>query len=758
MRLKTIVAVVGTTMLCACSEQQTADKQRAAFVDSLMKEMTLEEKIGQLNLIDAGAINTGEGEKGIQHADIRAGRVGAVLSVMGQDEIRQVQHIAAEESRLGIPLLFGLDVIHGYRTIFPIPLALSCTWDTAAVRTMARIAAAEGSADGINWFYSPMVDIARDARWGRVAESSGEDPFLGSAIAQAYIKGYQNGSENENVLACVKHFAMYGASESGLDYNITDMSRVRMYNEYLPPYKAAVEAGAASIMSSFNTIDYVPATCSKWLLNDLLRDEWKFDGFVSTDYGSIGEATVWGVGDLQETSAKALQAGTDMDMCSKGFVGTLKKSVEEGRVSERDIDVACRRVLLAKYDLGLFGDPYKFCDTERVKTAFLKPEYRAVARQIAAESFVLLKNDNNTLPLQKAGKIALVGPLAHADNNMIGCWAPTADAKNIHTPTLYEGMQRALEGKATITYAKGSNIYPDQKRNLNVTWGDSSQWDPRPAQTMIDEAVRAARGADVVIAAIGEAQEMTGESASRASIELPDSQKRLLEALHATGKPVVVVYFTGRPVVMRWEKEHIPAILNVWFGGTEGANAICDVLFGDVCPVGKLTTSFPYSTGQEPFYYGRSDTGRPLGDRQWFAKFATNYLDEPSDAIFPFGYGLSYTTFEYSDMKVEKVSDGDVIARATATVKNTGNRDGIEIVQMYTADPSASIVRPAKELKGFRRVELKAGESQTVVFDITRQMLSFYNADLKFAFEPGEFKVMIGSNSRDVMTERIELE
>ena len=758
-----IALLLPTGMVAKKPKKITQSKDE--FISELMSRMTLEEKIGQLNLLDAGQLNTGVGQKGVEDQSILNGEVGGFLSLMGVDRIREVQQYAVEKSRLGIPLLFGLDVIHGYHTIFPIPLAMSCTWDLEKVQQAARMAAIEATADGIPWVYSPMVDICRDARWGRIAESAGEDPFLGSAIAKAMVLGYQGDKRHggqyatDEVMACVKHFALYGASESGLDYNVTDMSRVRMYNDYLAPYRAAVEAGVGSVMSSFNTIDYEPATASRWLLTSLLREQWKFNGFVVTDYGSIGEMQAWGCGDLQSCSVRALAAGTDFDMCSRGFVGTLKKSLEEGRVTEKQIDTACRRMLEAKWDLGLFEDPYRYCSltAKKQKDILYTDASRAFARQVAAESFVLLKNDNALLPLEKKGKIALVGPMAHAPKNMRGNWAPTANTNPNEFSTLLESMRRALGQQAEVVYAKGSNIHEDAQIEANWEVFGTDIRDPRSETELLQEALQTVADADVIIAAIGESQEMTGESSSRADISLPETQQRLLKALKATGKPIVVVYFTGRPVVMKWEKENIPAILNVWFGGSEGGDAICDVLFGDASPSGKLTTSFPQTTGQEPFYYNHMVTGRPTN--KWFSKYATNYTDIDGSAVFPFGYGLTYTTFQYGPLSLssDRMRAGGKI-EARVTVTNTGRRAGDEIVQMYIHDTAASIARPIKELKGFSRIHLEPGEQKTVTFEVDEELLKFYNADLRHVAEPGEFTLMVGPNSEELQSKTFVLE
>ena len=719
------------------------------FVSELMAKMTIEEKIGQLNLQPSGDIQTGVSENSPIHDMIRQGRLGAILNLKGVDNILKVQRMAVEESRLGIPLIFGMDVIHGYETIFPIPLALACSWDIAAIEQSARIAAKEASADGLFWTYSPMVDISIDPRWGRVAEGAGEDPFLGSRIAEAMVRGYQGDGSTYNtdqIMACLKHYALYGGSEAGRDYNTVDMSRIRMYNQYFPPYKAAVEAGVGSVMSSFNTVDYVPATGNKWLLTDVLRQQWKFNGFVVTDYGAINEMMNHGMGDQQQVAALALKAGTDMDMCSEAFTATLEKSLQEGKVTIDEINQACRRVLEAKYKLGLFHDPYRYCDKKRRATDIYTPEHREAARRLATETFVLLKNDN-VLPLKKQGTIALIGPLADTKSNIPGSWAPTA---TYQYPTLREGMQSALKGKATLLYAQGCNICRD-----SVLQADGSFYRSIPRgddAKMKQDALAIAQKADVIVCAMGELQEMSGECASRSDLELFDVQRELLEELLKLGKPLVLLNFAGRPTVMAWEQEYVPAILNVWFAGSETGDAICDILFGNQSPSGKLTMSMPQNMGQIPVYYNHLNTGRPVEEgTQKFVKFQSNYLDVRNEPLYPFGYGLSYTTFEYSDMTLsseQMLADGSITA--SVTVKNTGNYDADEVVQLYIRDMIGSISRPVKELKGFQRIHLKSGESQTVSFTITPELLKFYDYNLNYVVEPGEFEIMIGPNSRDI--------
>lgn len=755
-KLSLSILLFAAGFLTASAQKSPQDMDR--FIDVLMNKMTLEEKIGQLNLPVTGEITTGQAKSSDIAAKIKKGEVGGLFNLKGVERIREVQRQAVEESRLGIPLLFGMDVIHGYETIFPIPLGLSCTWDMKAIEESARIAAVEASADGISWTFSPMVDVSRDPRWGRVSEGNGEDPFLGAAIARAMIRGYQGKdmSRNDEIMACVKHFALYGASEAGRDYNTVDMSRQRMFNEYMLPYQAAVEAGVGSVMASFNEVDGVPATGSKWLMTDVLRKQWGFDGFVVTDYTGINEMIDHGMGDQQTVAALALNAGVDMDMVSDAFSGTLKKSVEEGKVSAAAIDAACRRILEAKYKLGLFDDPYKYCDVNRPKKQIFTKEHRAIARKTASESFVLLKNEG-VLPLSKKGTIAVVGPLANTRSNMPGTWSVAAVLDN--APSLVEGLREVVGDRAKVVTAKGSNLIGDADYEKRATmFGRELHRDNRTDRELLDEALKVAAGADVIVAALGESSEMSGESSSRTNLEMPDVQRALLQELLKTGKPVVLVLFTGRPLVLTWEEEHVPAILNVWFGGSEAAYAISDVLFGDVNPSGKLTATFPQNVGQIPLFYNHKNTGRPLQEGRWFEKFRSNYLDVSNEPLYPFGYGLSYTTFAYSDIHLsstEMSADGELTA--TVTVTNTGSRDGAEVVQLYIRDLVGSVTRPVKELKGFEKIFLKAGESRKVSFSITPELLKFYNYDLQFVCESGDFDVMIGGNSRDVKKARFLL-
>ena len=754
-----LTAVITASAVTAMATPQADKGKMDQFIDNLMGKMTLQEKIGQLNLPVSGEIVTGQAKSSDVAGKIRKGQVGGLFNVKGVENIREVQKIAVEQSRLKIPLLFGMDVIHGYETVFPIPLALSCSWDMEAIKESARIAAKESSADGICWTFSPMVDICRDPRWGRMAEGGGEDPYLGSEISAAMVKGYQGDdlTDKNTIMACVKHFALYGAPEAGRDYNTVDMSHLSMFNNYFPPYKAAIDVGVGSVMTSFNVVDGIPATGNKWLMTDVLRDRWGFDGFVVTDYTAISEMIAHGMGDLQQVSAMSLSAGTDMDMVADGFLTTLEKSLKEGKVTMAEIDKACRRILEAKYKLGLFDDPYKYCDASRVKKDIFTAENRAVARKIATETFVLLKNENNLLPLQRKGKIALVGPLANTKANMPGTWSVAAASDKYNS--LYESMKQSLAGKAEVLYAKGSNLMYDAQREVEATMFGREMRDPRSAQELLDEALSVASQADVIVAAVGESSEMSGESSSRTNLEMPDAQRDLLTALKKTGKPIVLVYFAGRSTVMTWEQENFPAILNVWFGGSEAADAICDVVFGDVSPSGKLTTTFPKNVGQIPLYYNHLNTGRPLEAGKWFSKFRSNYLDIDNDPLYPFGYGLSYTTFRYGDLQLSNNSMNEKgKITASVTVTNTGNYDADEIVQMYIRDMVGSVARPVKELKGFERIHLKKGESRTVSFDITAEQLKFYNSALNWVCEPGEFEVMVGGNSRDVQTKKFSLQ
>lgn len=733
-------------LLTSISFGQT--EARIPEVEALLEKMTLEEKIGQLNLLTpGGGVATGSVVSEDVEAKIKAGNVGGVFGVSSPARVRQAQELAVKDSRLGIPLLIGSDVIHGYKTTFPIPLGLSSSWDMDLIKESAQIAAREATADGINWNFSPMVDISRDPRWGRFAEGAGEDPFLGSAVAKAMVEGYQQDdlSKPHTMMATVKHLALYGAPEGGRDYNRVDMSRNKMFNEYLPPFKAAVDAGVGSVMTSFNDVDGIPATGNKWLLTDLLRERWGFDGFVVSDYTSVNEMIAHGMGDLQEVSALAINAGLDMDMVGEGFLTTLKKSVEEGKVSEEQITKAARRILEAKYKIGLLQDPYLYSDESRPEKDILTKENRDFARKAAANSFVLFKKHNNTLPLNKNAKIALIGPLANDKNNMLGTWAPTGD-QQLSIPVL-EGF-RNVAPNAEISYVKGANISDDTTFAAKVNvFGPRIQISDESPETMLQEALKLARASDVVVAVVGEASEMSGEAASRTDITIPESQKKLIRELASTGKPVVLALMSGRPLDISEEMQLPVSILQVWHPGVEAGNAIADVIFGDYNPSGKLTATWPRSVGQIPIYYGMRNTGRPAPTDR-FEKFKSNYLDSPNTPLLPFGYGLSYTEFEYSNVKANKdiLKAGEEII-LTATVKNTGDYDGDEVVQLYIGDKVRSITPPLKELKGFRKVHLQKGESREVSFTITADDLKFYNSQLEHVYEPGEFEFFIGGSS-----------
>ncbi|MDP4214421.1 MAG: beta-glucosidase BglX [Bacteroidota bacterium] len=731
---------------------QAQDAKMNDFISKLMSKMTVDEKIGQLNLVIPGGAVTGSVVSKDVDNKIRQGKVGGLFGITGPDKVRQAQDIAVKDSRLHIPLIFGLDVIHGHRTMFPIPLGLSCSWDTVLIEKSARIAAREASADGLAWAFSPMVDIARDPRWGRVSEGSGEDPYLGSAIAAAMVRGYQGKDlrNTETVMACVKHFALYGGAEGGREYNTVDMSRVKMYQYYLPPYKAAIDAGAGSIMSSFNEIDGIPATGNRWLLTDLLRNQWKFKGMVVSDYTSLNEMEAHGMGDLSAISAMALHAGLDMDMVGEGFLTTLKKSLQEGRVTQNEIDQACRRVLEAKYKLGLFSDPYGRMNAERAAKELLSGDNRRAAREIAAHSFVLLKNKNELLPLKKSGTIALIGPLADNHRNMLGTWSVAGDpSKSI---TVMEGIKNVAGSNVNILYAKGANIADDTTLVIRTNkLGIEIEPESRTPEAMLEEAVATAGKADVVVAVLGEAADMSGESSSRGEITIPESQENLLKALVKTGKPVVLVLFNGRPLILKWENQHVDAILDAWFGGTEAGNAIADVLFGEYNPSGKLTMSFPESLGQIPIYYNAKNTGRPYtGDGN--TKFKSDYLDISNDPLYPFGYGLSYTRFVYSPITLNSpnISTAHPVD-VKLTVTNSGNYDGEETVQLYIRDMVATVTQPVKELKKFQKVYLKKGESKEVHFTLNTDDLKYVNSDLKWVYDPGAFKIFVGGNSRDVV-------
>lgn len=738
--------LVASLLLAALSVKAQNTKQ--TFVSNLIKRMTLEEKIGQLNLLTSDMDVTGPFMKPGYKKDIEAGLCGSIFNAYTPQYTRQLQEIAMK-TRLKIPLLFGYDVIHGHKTIFPIPLGEACTWDMVLLEQSARIAAQEASADGLHWTYSPMVDIARDPRWGRVAEGVGEDTWYGAQVAKAKVKGYQGSdlSANNTVLACVKHFALYGAIEAGRDYNTVDMSRRQMYQFYLPPYKAAIDAGVATVMTSFNEIDGTPATANKWLLTDLLRKEWGFKGFVVTDYTAINEMISHGnVKDEYEAGAAALNAGVDMDMQGGVFAGQLKKLLQDGKVTQKEIDSAVYRILAAKYDLGLFQDPFKYCDTNRAAKEIMSAENLATAQKIAERSIVLLKNENQLLPLKKDAKIALIGPLANSQRDMIGNWSAAGDYSK--AVTILEALKQR---SANVQYLPGAHYTADttllkratQKSRLEAA-------DTADSQQMLAAAVELAKQSDIVVMALGESQGMTGEAASRSNISIPGNQQQLLKAVYATGKPIVLVLMNGRPMTLEWEDAHIPAILETWFLGTRAGSAISSVLFGDYNPAGKLTMSFPRNVGQIPIYYNHKNTGRPLNPNN---KYSTKYLDTDNEPLYPFGYGLSYTKFTYGALKLSKqqITATDRL-QVSVSVTNRGNYDGEEVVQLYIRDLVGSVTRPVKELKAYKKIALAKGETRTVTFDISVEDLKFYDKDMRWKAEPGDFTVFVGTNSRDVQS------
>lgn len=767
---KYILILLAAMMACPSVAKDDQKAKMDAFVSNLLSKMTIDEKIGQLNLTICSEFVSGQinDNSTTVRDNLKKGALGGLFGFKDAKQIKELQKMAVENSRLHIPLIFGYDVVHGYDVTFPIPLALSASWNPNVIETMARISAKEAASDGVCWTYAPMVDICHDARWGRIAEGSGEDPYLGSVMAKAYIRGFQDDNDltkNTNIMACVKHFALYGAAEAGRDYNTVDMSRQRAFNEYMMPYKAACDAGAGSFMASFNEFEGIPAHCNDYLMNDVLRKQWGFEGFITTDYTGIMETTQHGIGNEQTATARALKAGIDMDMMSEYYIKHLKENLANGSVSEDDINTACRRILEAKYKLGLFDDPYKYCDPKRAAKILGANEHVQQARKIAQECQVLLKNDNNLLPLKKNSKIAVIGPMANNSWDMLGSWS--GSSKNVKAVSLYEGLKEAMNGQGSISWAEGSWLVDDKLlewklcNNFVGALGEGHKMDvhTRSEADLLNEALNVAKDADVIVAALGENLNMNGEGTSRANPIIPEPQQRLLKALLETGKPVVLVVFTGRPLILTWEAEHVPAILNSWFLGVQAGPAMADVLFGDVNPSGRLTTTFPRAVGQLPMSYNHKNTGRPsLPEDAHYIRFRSNYQDVVNAPLYPFGYGLSYTNYEYSDVNLSANSmkeDGKITA--SVTVKNTGSRKGKETVQMYIHDEYSTSTRPVKELKGFQQIELEPGESKTVCFDITAEQLKYYNHDLLYVCEPGNFDVMIGSNSRDLKQARFEL-
>ncbi len=694
-------------------------------IDKLLSKMTIDEKVGQMNQYNINPSVPG------QIDDIKKGLVGAMLNVSGAANTRDLQKLVMENSRMKIPMLFGLDVIHGYKTMFPVPLGESASWDLQAIETSARVAGTEAAAAGIHWTFAPMVDIARDARWGRIMEGAGEDPYLGSLVAAARVKGFQgkNLKDDNTIVACAKHFAAYGAAEGGRDYNTVSISDRILYETYLPPFKAAAEAGVGTFMNSFNEFDGVPATGNQNLVNRVLKKEWKFQGFVVSDWNSIGEMITHGVAnDKYEAGMMAANAGCDMDMEASAYREHLVKLVNDGKVSKKTVDEAVRRILRIKFKLGLFDDPYKYCDEKREKTQVLTAEHQAVARDIARKSIVLLSNKKQVLPLNSTiNSIAVIGPLGDSKRDMIGNWKAMGEANDV--VTVLEGIKAQVPSTSKVLYARGCSIQ-----------GDTAD---------IPAAVSVAREADAVILAIGESWKMSGEAHSRGNISIPGRQEELAAELFKLEKPVVVLLMNGRPLTIPWLAENAPSLLECWFPGTQAGNAIADVIFGKYNPSGKLTVTFPYSVGQIPIYYNHKNTGRPKLDEtnQWVSK----YEDIPNSPVFPFGFGLSYTTFNYSDIQLsaKEISLTDTL-KVSAEVKNTGKYDGEEVVQLYIRDLVGSVTRPVKELKGFKKIMLKAGESQNVTFRLTSSDLAFYTRDMSFKAEPGEFNVFVGTNSEDL--------
>ncbi len=735
-------------------------ENKDAFISNLMKQMTLEEKIGQLRLISIGP----EMPREMIRKEIAAGNIGGTFNSITRDENRPMQD-AAMRSRLKIPMFFAYDVIHGHRTIFPIPLALASSWDMDAIYHSGRIAAKEAAADSLDITFAPMVDISRDPRWGRTSEGFGEDTYLVSRIAGVMVKAFQGNGANaaDSIMASVKHFALYGAVEGGRDYNTVDMSPLKMYQDYLPPYRAAIDAGAGGVMVALNSINGVPATANTWLMNDLLRKEWGFKGLAVSDHGAIFELIKHGVAkDGREAAKLAIKAGIDMSMNDSLYGKELPGLLKAGEIEQSDIDNAVREVLAAKYDMGLFKDPYLRIGKAEDDPADTYAEsrlHRSDARDVARRSLVLLENRNQTLPLKKTAKIALVGPLAKAPIDMMGSWA--AAGRPAQSVTLFDGMTRALGADSKLIYARGANITGDKKvlHYLNFLNFDAPEVvdAPRPAQVLIDEAVKAVKDADVVVAAVGESRGMSHESSSRTDLNIPASQRELIKALKATGKPLVLVLMNGRPLALLDEKQQADAILETWFSGTEGGNAIADVLFGDYNPSGKLPITFPRSVGQIPTYYNHLSIGRPFTPGKP-GNYTSQYFDDTTGPLYPFGYGLSYTEFSLSDMALSSTTLNKTgKLDASVTLENTGKRDGETVVQLYMQDVTGSIIRPVKELKNFRKVMLKAGEKKVIHFTITEDDLKFFNAQLKYAAEPGKFNVQIGLDSQDVKQQSFEL-
>lgn len=757
-----LLAACGLGMT-ACQSGSKNNSEMDRYVSDLMSRMTLEEKVGQLNLKSNWMYFTNStiNEEDVSIRQIKQGLMGGVYGFTNQEMISQIQHYAVDSTRLGIPLLFGNDVIHGFQTVYPIPLGISTSWDMDLIEQSARMAAREASSVGINWVFSPMVDICRDARWGRISEGGGEDPYLGGEIAKAYVRGYQGEDlkADSTVMVCVKHYAMYGGAESGRDYNSVFLSRQEAHNGFLNPYKQAALEGAGSYMSSFNEFEGIPASVNKYLLTDVLRGQWGFDGFVVSDATALNEVIEHGIGDQQEVSRRGIEAGLDMDMGSDAYVTNLVALVRSGKVKEQYIDQACRNILNAKWKLGLFEDPYRYIVEGRDTREIYNESQLAFARRIAQECQVLLKNDGNVLPLKKNAHIALVGPFANVASEMQGAWAMSSKADQC--VTILQGVEEAVAAAGgKVQYAQGSYIFNNEEQEASVRYGMMKIFNPSfeipkiqtiPQSQLIAQAVAAARQSDVVVACVGELNNMAGEGASRSDISMTDAQSDLLKALKATGKPVVIVLTTGRPLVLNWEDENADAILCTWGLGSEAGHAIADVLFGDVNPSARLTTSFPRSVGQLPLYYNHKNTGRPHPDDAPYQKFRSCYEDVVNGPLYCFGYGLSYTTYEYGEVTLSQPNlSANGTVTASVKVKNTGERAGKETVQLYIRDIYSTSTRPVKELRKFRQVELQPGQTETVSFELTQEDLKYYDHELNYVCEPGEFEIMIGPNSRDV--------
>jgi beta-glucosidase len=730
-----IAAFIVFAVIIQANTSTTDDK-----IDALIAQMTLEEKAGQLNQYSGYEIITGDIDKSKisdRNRLVQKGLVGSVLNVLGTEDVEKAQRYAVEETRLGIPLMFAFDVIHGYRTIFPIPLAESASWDLEAMERSARIAAIEASSAGQNWTFAPMVDISHDPRWGRVMEGAGEDPYLGAQIAKARVRGFQGTdlSKPDTIAATAKHFAAYGEVIAGRDYNNVDISRRKLWEIHLPPFKAALDEGVRSFMNAFNEFEGVPSSANTYLLTDILRDQWDYDGVVVSDWDSFGAMVTSGVAaDDAEAAEMSLEAGSDIDMESDVFVNFIPQLVQDGRIDEAQVDEAVRRVLQLKFELGLFEDPYRYIDAEREKNLILAPEHREAARDMARKSVVLLKNDNQLLPLDKNIKnIAIIGPLGDNQFHMNGFWRGKGQAEDV--VTLLDGIKSAVSETTNVRYAEGSGLESVDQEQL-------------------DKAIKLAKQSDVVILAVGEDADKTGESSSRTNIELYPSQQNLVKAIHKTGTPVVMVVMNGRPLAIEWSADNIPSILNAWFLGSEAGNAIADVIFGDYNPSAKLTMTVPRKTGQIPIFYNTKRISRPLDNTRYTSK----YIDSPIEPLYPFGYGLSYTEFSYSPIKLSKdsIKFGESLT-ASVTITNTGKRFGEEVIQLYIQDMVGSAVRPVKELKGFNKIALKAGQSQVVSFTVNADDLAFYTRDMSFKAEVGDFKLYIGASSEDLQEVTFEL-